>query len=1099
MINFVYGRSAQAKSRHLMDMIAEDAASGIRSYLIVPEQFAVQSERLALRALQPSAQLTLEVLNFSRLYNRVCREYGGIEYNYITKPLRYTMMWENLRQLSPMLETYGQTVENDPSICDMMLAAVGEFKGCAISPSQLERAAGKLEHDHPLSKKLRDLALIYASFDNLVGHTFSDSADDISKLCDTLKEHDFFSEANVYIDAFSSFTAVEHEVIKEIFKQAKNVTVTVPLEFPREDTVFTGSILHSEAKLIKDAEAAGGHSDILIFDDTCQDPAISFLADNLWSSSQKTEPPAKHDSIHLYKCSSPYTEAEAAAACTLSLMREGYRCRDIVVLMRDAEAYRGIIEPAFERCGIPFYFSEKTPLSTTPIVKLLLSAIRIKLYNWRTTDVISHLKTGLYSFDARDIDLFEQYITTWQVKGSRFTERDFTMNPDGYTDELSERGKRILSAANDIRKKLCDILLPLFDELDNEETILEKCRSLYNFLSKSGAEGKLYALSQKEKERGNIRLSEEYSKMFGLCCDGLASLAETMSEDDICLCLDTEELYELLSLYFSQNDMGTIPTSADQVIIGSASTMRADAPKCVLILGLCEGVFPAAVSEGGLFTYNEKNLLGEMNIKLSPKNEFGASDELMYLQRSVSMPTEHLFMFSYTASADGRKASPSLPFMRAEKFYKDRLSNYDPHDILTLTPSAKAALSYLSDIEETPSGKVLREYAKNDGVLSSLITDTPIPVSDTECSVSSETADKVFGDKIYLSQSRIDKFVNCKFNYYCTYVLKLREEQISRFKANDIGTFIHYILEKLLCKIVKADGINLDIGIGDIEKMTREVVDEYIDRINPPGMPITARLSHLYKRLYKLSLLLISNIIDEFRHSDFRPEFFELNINGKNENPTAREFELRDGSKAVFSGIIDRVDILRLDDGKVYIRVVDYKTGTKQFSLDDIKHGLNIQMLLYLFTLMHNKNDSFNKKIGSDEPLAAGVVYLSSNIPMLEFETEENEESVFSAAQKQLKRSGLLLDDEKILRAMNDTLSSDFLGGIRKKADGTLSGKALATAELFRKLESDIEKTICDICEEMRSGAADASPLDYNKNDPCEYCAMKPICRIKRD
>ena len=367
MINFIYGRSATQKSRLLTDMIAQSTAKGTRTFLIVPEQFAVSSERANLSLLPTSAQLHLEILNFSRLYNAVCRKYGGLEYNYITKPLRHVMMWQNLRELSPLLEVYGKYAGTDASLCDMMLAAVGELKSGCITPAQLENAAKKLPADSALAKKLRDVSLIASAFDNSVSHAFSDSADDISKLDTMLTEHRFFEGADVYVDAFTSFTAAEYRVIDKIFAQAANVSITLRLEHPAEDTVYTASILESEKKLKNSAERYGEYREIVLDDKNGQNENIRILSDNIFTQTEPLRKAEDENGVYAYSCADPYAEAQAAASITLSLLRDGYRCRDIVVVMRNADSYRGIIEPAFERCGIPFYFSEKTDLSTTPI------------------------------------------------------------------------------------------------------------------------------------------------------------------------------------------------------------------------------------------------------------------------------------------------------------------------------------------------------------------------------------------------------------------------------------------------------------------------------------------------------------------------------------------------------------------------------------------------------------------------------------------------------------------------------------------------------------------------------------------------------------
>ncbi|MBR2353869.1 MAG: PD-(D/E)XK nuclease family protein, partial [Clostridia bacterium] len=252
----------------------------------------------------------------------------------------------------------------------------------------------------------------------------------------------------------------------------------------------------------------------------------------------------------------------------------------------------------------------------------------------------------------------------------------------------------------------------------------------------------------------------------------------------------------------------------------------------------------------------------------------------------------------------------------------------------------------------------------------------------------------------------------------------------------------------------------------------------------------------LYRRLTRLSLLMVRNIVEEFSHSEFRPAFFELNTNGRNGNPVPIEFKLNDGYKVSFSGIIDRVDVLK-KNGKVYIRIVDYKTGTKDFSLSDVAKGINIQMLLYLFTLCRNQSNFFTQSLGLEDgtsPERAGILYLSANIPVIPAEDYDSEDVVMKKAEQSLNRSGLLLAEEEILLAMNDQLSPDFLAGI-KKEKGSLVGDALFKSEDFTKLEQQLRDTIAKIANEMREGNADATPMRNGNKLPCSYCQMKPICR----
>ncbi len=1093
MITFLFGAYGSGKTHAVLDAIEKDTQAGIPCFLIVPEQETVQAEHAALRRLPSSAQLTLEVLNFSRLYNRVCREYGGLSYGYVTPPIRHLLMWQNLRELAPLLEEYGGSAEKDPALCDVLLAAQKECKASAVTPEDLERAADALPEDAPLRRRLRDLALIFASFERLVEQNYSDSADDLARLYDILLQERFFGGKRVYIDSFSSFTAMEHRIIERIFAQAEQVTVTVPLPHPDCRDIDTVGVRRSWERLAASAEKNGGYTiKILTERHRSLSPALTYLSEHLWHTDAPPAAIEQDGSIRLELCDTPYAEAEAAAAHVLTLLREGERCRDIVVLMRDPEQYRGIIEPAFEKNGIPYFFSSKTDLCTLPPIKLLLSALRIKLYHWQKDDVLSHVKTGLYGLPQRSVDLFEEYVTTWNLCGNRFLDESWTMNPDGFADTLSERGKDILASANAVRAHVVGLLERFFIRLDAAKTVPEQCRAIYAYLSELGLDERLDEMARAEAERGNRKEAVELSSLFEVLLGTLADIATALPED----ALDTESLLHALRLVFRQMEIGTIPTSVDEVMLGSAAMHRAADPKYVLILGLCEGSFPAAVNDMGLFSGSDRTTLSELGLTLSSDADTRSSDELMYVHRAFGAPSHGLFLFTSAADTGGKKRTPSLPFHRVCALFGDLAPHrYAGDDLRYLTGAPKSAAAHLRPLAHTPQGEALRraldDYLPEARRLSEASTSEPV------CRVEPSLADRTMGRAIRFSSSRFESYVSCPFSYYCTYVLGLRERKKAAFRSSDMGSFIHYILEQLLRFAATRDE-NGDLPTDEeLVERTEEAVSSYIGRICPDELRASKRLRHLYRRLERLALLMIRNLVEEFSGSEFEPAFFELVTNGKDGNPAPMELFAGDGGRITFSGIIDRVDVLR-KNGETFLRVVDYKTGAKAFSADDVRHGINIQMLLYLFTLCRNTNTEFYKRLGlgdGESPVPAGVIYLSAAVPILQAEDYDSEEDVLKKASDSLSRSGLVLNEEEILRAMNADLSPKFLAGVKKNKDGVLVGDALSDRARFDSLYEQIRGTIESITGELRGGVADAAPNPHVKRDVCASCKMKPICR----
>ena len=1095
MITFLFGGWGSGKTTAILESIRKDTEAGIRTFLIVPEQEAVLSEHAALEALPASAELHLEVTNFSRLYNLVCREYGGLSYRYVTKPIRHLLMWQNLRELYPLLETYGSAAEDDDSLPELMLSAINEMKACGISPEELELAAKNLATDDPLAAKMRDLSLIYASFNRLVAEQYSDSADDLARLYDTLCHHRYFEGANVYLDSFTSFTAMEHKIIERIFAEANHVTVTVPLPSPDFSDISTAGIQRSLEALTRSAERHGGYKTVILQENKrTSSRLLSFLSEQLWQMdpAKASETPDFDGSLVAEICNTPYDEAEAAASHILELLRRGERCRDIVIVTRNPETYRGIIEPALEKNEIPFFFSEKTDLLTLPPIKLLFSALRIKQYHWQKNDIITHLKTGMYSIPLRDLDLFEEYMNTWNIKGSRFTDGDFTMNPDGFSEHRSPRGDEILRAANSVRRQLTEQLERFFLLLDAASNVADQCRAIYRYFEEIDLSSRLKELAAAEVARNNKKKAEEYRRLYSVILNTLADVGTALSEEEI----TTEELLTILRAVFKQTEIGTIPTSVDEVMIGSAATLRVAAPRYTFLLGLREGEFPAAVHDKGVWSTTDRKTLSLLGVTLSDDADTRSSDELMFVKRAMASPSHGLYLFTSTADTDGKAKSASLPFLRISALFPDHPPHrFDGSDLTYLAGSPKSALSHLRLMENSPKKQALLRALEEK--LPHVRAEAETSAENCDCRVSPSLVNLSRDGSIRFSSSRFEKYVECPFNYYCTYVLGLREKKSSAFRASNMGTFIHYILEQLLKFALEPDESGQMPDNDTLVEKTRQTVLEYIDRICPEELRASRRLRHLYERLERLSLLMLRNIVEEFSHSEFRPAFFELSTNGRDGNPAPMEFVLSNGLRVSFSGIIDRVDVLK-KDGEVFIRVVDYKTGTKQFSLDDVSHGINMQMLLYLFTLCRNKNNDFTRALGlpSDSaPSPAGIVYLSANIPVVEAEDYDNEAKILEDAADSLNRSGLLLADEAILVAMHDELSPKFLAGIKKNKDGDLTGKALAPAEGFSAIYDEIQNTVERITTELCEGKADATPLTYNGKDPCSFCDMKPICR----
>lgn len=1094
MITFVFGKYGSGKTTEILRMIKDDAQQGIASILIVPEQEAVQTERLTLEKLPANAQLTLEVLNFSRLHNRVCRDHGGLCYSYATKPIKHLLMWQTLRLVFQNLKQYSRNAIEDPAFVSTMISTVSEMKTANITPEELEIAAKECYDSHPsLSERLYDISTIYATYCHLLNKSYNDSADDLAKLCEILDEYPFFEGKNVYIDSFTSFTGIEHKLIDKIFASAKNVVITIPLNDSSYTDISTQSTQSSLKILKKCATKWGGYDVIELGEDKRNvHPSLLYLSSNIWQLSNKVENiPDHNDHIITEVCDNAYSEAEAMASYILKLLADGARCKDIVIIPRDSAKYKGIIDFAFENAGIPYYFSEKTDLCSLPPVKFILTALKIHRYNWQRKDVISHIKTGLCNVEQRDIDLFEEYVNTWNISGARFLSDEWTMNPDGFEVRISERGKNILKTANQVRKKICDPLEQFFIDLNASESIADMCRALYRYMEKSELRKKTLELAEKELSYGNKKTAAELVSLYDIILSTLADIGEVSGE----MSPSTEDFYTILKIVFDQTDVGTIPTSIDEVIIGSASMLRSSSPKYVFVPGLCEGEYPMTVDDTGLLGNTDRTILEEYDIILGNTEDIRASDELMYIKNAFSTPTEKLFLLTPCTTPKGDQRSPSLPFRRAVSMFDISPHKFNGNDLSFLCGSPISAATHLRAIssvgDRLAATDAIAEHLPLVSEFSSLST-TPL-----DKTIDPVIVKRILGDKLIISPSSLEKYAKCPFNYFANYWLSLREVKYGRFGSNHFGSFVHYIMENIVKFIIPNNEDLITPTDEEIRAEIKRIVSEYIKLLIKDSSYNTKRMEHLYNKLQQLSLLIIDNTINEFKDSDFRPLFFEYSIGKSTEDAPPFNVSLSNGASLMLTGYIDRVDIWK-DDGKVYVRIVDYKSGKKQFSLDDVANGINIQMLLYLFALCRNPGNAFKLSTGmnaEDVPFPAGVVYLSSYMTKQTLgDFSISEEEILETAKNSISRSGIILDEESVITAMSHSLSKDILLGIEQK-NGAFVGKALLSDDNFKSLYSQVYTTITEIGERIYGGRADTEPMYPIKADPCAYCQYTQLCR----
>ncbi len=1091
VIRFVCGRSGTGKSEYVMEYLKAQNSSDKKIILIVPEQQAVSFENRTARELDAARQLSLEVLTFTRLSDRTSREYGGFFHNCAGRSAKQLLMWAALESVRGSMAYYGNSAT--ARLVPAMLKTVKELRTYRVTPSDLETAADSLgggdAMEELLSKKLGDISMIYAAYEELLHESFSDSEDIPDHTASVVEEKKFFSGKTVIIDGFYSVTPAQKDIIRSAMRDACELIITVAC--PEKETgepqfVHIREYFDGLCAMAKDF---GGSETVSLEEQKrFSTPALGVLERGIWRFGDKTCSD-DHEGVTLLRVKDRYAEGDAAASMICRFVREGVRYSDIALIARNAEVLEGITDAALQRRGIPHYTSRRKKLASSPAARLLLAAMRVPAYGWRMEDVLNIAKTGLLSLSEDECDYFEKYLRMWRLRGERaYTDGDWGMDPFGYKQSSAERSAQILENINHARAKLCDPLGAFCEIFRGGAAKAADCAvALYKLLTDWEVPSAINKTATELRRLGYTTEAAETLRLWDALMSVLDTLATTIPDAEG----DAESFSLMLSQIISATDSGTIPTGIDEVVIGSADMMRTENLRHVIILGAVDGEFPAAAPKDGILSETDRVMLEGCGIELSDSGRNAAGMEMFWFYKAVSAASESVTVMIPEYSGNS-PCTPSLGVAGIKELFPSistvRYDGDDPQ-LSVWTRGDLESFVRFEDERGQCARALLPEYKD-------IPTYGDCGMHDaSEERIPSELMRELCGNSLTLTQSKLEKFAECPFKYSAAYTLRLEDDLLGRIDYSDTGSFVHKILEEYFAEVK-----DMDFPIP--EDVEREICDrifeKHIRRVWDKGLS-GGRGRFLFRKLRESIGVFVRSLNEEFTQGLFRPWRFEQPVGSEDESAIeSPAFYLSDGTVIRMKGVIDRIDVYK-EDGVTYVRVVDYKTGSKEFSLKDIYKGLNLQLLLYLFTVWKCPPGEFRRALAGEggEIIPAGALYFSARPGETGAEGMLYGEDAVMAAVRNVSRTGLVLSDRHILEAMDRELSGLYAPAKTDKSGEIKKSAALADIEYFGKLYLDISDIIKKMGEEIYSGKAGAVPQSHGGRDACEYCNYYPICRAK--
>lgn len=1059
MLHFILGRAATGKSYNICERIAECVDNGINPILIVPEQFSFESEKRILDRLGDDGAQKVKVLSFSRLCDEVERSIGGICGKSLSDADRLILMSRAVILSANDLKVWGK-YSRSSGFVKMLCDTIGEFKINAISVEDIIEAV-KNTNDSTLALKLSDAATIYGNYELLLAERFIDPNDRLTKLYYALENNDFFSGKTVFLDSFKGFTGQQFRIIDRILSTAKNVTVSLceNIYDTRKYGVFS-NIRHTRERIIAMSKAHGidCNNPIILKDNFYNSADISALEDLMCG--QKTEQRDKVTNITLCRAENVAYEADFVARNIRKIVREkGARYSDFVVIARDTAIYEDVLDAACAKNNVPCFIDRRIPLASLPPAVAVLSATELAK-NLSTEKILRFYKSGIGYLSEDEISTLENYTYLWGIDGAMW-KSEWDMDERGF--QFSEKGngdQQFLSDINALRRRAITPILNFRAGFKGSASNMS--RSIVALFDEIDAKNGFIKLSNAYKNEGNVALCDAMRQGFDKIMEILGSLVTVFGEGQ----MDASDFADALANSLAIDTVGVIPQMIDEVTFGAADRIRPSRPRYAFIMGANQNVFPRAFQGGGLFKNNEREKLIELGLEL-PDNTLTASiDEEFLVYSNVCCATDSVFI-SYSASlSDGSAAEPSA-------FVGDIVNKFNCTVLCEPSPlSEQNAPETLEDAFGVLCNKISTDECDAKTLLSVLGAqekmqhriENAVSLGDRpKFSVTPDTAHKLFGERLYMSPSKFDNFSRCSFMYFCRNGLKVESLQPAQFNVMQRGTMVHFVLEHIIEEFGK-----------DVSKLTSEEIsdnverlaDMYLDGIAGYRSVETPRSRYLVTTVTRSLKYVVERLALEFAQSDFTPVKCELKIGADGDMPEIK-VPLDNGCTLSLTGIVDRVDEY---DG--YVRIVDYKTGSREFKLPDILFGQNMQMLLYLYAITNSE------EYGG---IPAGIFYM----PAMRAK---------DSAPKKRRMSGLMAKDEALLYAMDKTKKGEFVPEMSSRyADSFIE------AQDFDKIFDFTARKLKTAGNDIYSGNIAANPVDGLGSPACKYCEFASVCRIEKE
>ena len=1087
-LRLIYGKNGTGKSSYCFSEIAKMVESKEKIYFITPEQFSFTAQKNLMDFLKEKAVINAEVISFSRMAHRALDEIGGSAKTNLSKCGKAMLLYSILDNNKNNFNFLGKSDEN----IEIGIQTITELKKHGITLEKLNTEIEKID-DRYLKTKLEDIELIYKNFEEQIQEKYIEETDLLTIFAKNIKELEFLKDSIIYIDEFSGFTSQEYDIIANLIKYTKQVNITICIDELNFNTNPDTDIYYSNKQTLKKLVNIIDNNKLKMEEPVKLDEQVRLknkelkhLSENIYNI-KSTKYEKNVEKLHIFLAKNQYSEIENVAKTVVKLVRdENYRYKDIAIIAKNIDTYSSLIRSIFKDYEIPVFIDEKRDLNQNIIVQYVLAILEILSNNFSSESIFNYIKLGFLDIEKDEIFKLENYCQKWGINRNKW-KKDFTIAGE------NENKKQDIERLNEIRKQVIEPIIKLKNNIDMEKTAQNISKQIYNFLQENNIEQKIINKVEKLNNEGLIDLANEYITSYKIILDILDEIVLAFKDDKISI----DKYSKIIRVGLKNSGLGKIPGTQDQVIFGDVDRTKSHKVKAVFIIGMNDGIFPSVNKDEGFLNDDDRELLKKDGLELAKGTIENLYEDNFNIYKVFNIAENKIYMSYSSSDNEGKTLRPSIFINKIKRIFplieesSDVISK--KYEIINQKITYEELIEKISKLKENENieeiwYEIYNYYKKNKEWNSKLeYALQGLEYTNLPSKIEKENIEKLYGNTLNTSVSRLEQYRRCPFSYYLQYGLKIKPKEEFKIQSFNTGSFMHETIDEFF-QYVKEEGLKLpEIEEEEIYKIVSMIIDDNLNLSKNYIFTATAKYKMLVKRLKKLVSKALKYIIETLIYSEFNIEGTEIEFGEKGKYKPII-LELEDGKKIEITGKIDRIDTAQDEDGK-FLRIIDYKSSSKNIELNEVYSGLQIQLLTYMDAVCKEENI---------EP--AGVFYFSLLEQIIPAEKRISDEEIEEKIRKKFRMQGLIVADVKIIKMNDNTLNS----GSSKYVPAALTASGTVRKdrtngvekEEFKILQQYIYKTIKDISREILSGKIDLKPFNKNGNTPCDYCEYKPICNF---